>query len=325
MTTIQYFPSLRDYTTTTSFSRNGSREITIATSISQNGKKINMADFIFEWKREDLPYDYFYLIEGDGRYRLNYVIITYLLINHQQLFLNQFTKSALLEFIKDGNIFSNSSEKVSAYVKYMILNEKNFKNFIREQLKNILILNNSLKKLPMLYAVTDKPRSSKKRRMVLYRGFNYPRYKVMLHNIYGGNIITTTTFLSTSIQRLIAIKYATNYNNTDFRKLIVWKIIVGEDMFDIFNYTFISEPFNLKDDLDTLIANQNVECEFILNMGALLKCIKIEVLDFEGYDMTGYSIRAKQYTQYTFEFMGWDKDYIEGINSNISKYIKYLK
>ena len=44
MTTIQYFPSLRKYTTTTSFSRNGSREITIATSISQNGKKINMAD-----------------------------------------------------------------------------------------------------------------------------------------------------------------------------------------------------------------------------------------------------------------------------------------
>ena len=38
-------------------------------------------------------------------------------------------------------------------------------------------------------------------------------------------------------------------------------------MFDIFNYTFISERFNIYDNLETLLANQNIECEFLLNMG----------------------------------------------------------
>ena len=44
--------------------------------------------------------------------------------------------------------------------------------------------------------------------------------------------------------------------------MIVWKIIIDEDMFDIFNYTFLSEPFNIHDNLETLFANGNIECEF---------------------------------------------------------------
>lgn len=316
MTTIQYFPSLRNYT--------------YKSTISRNRIRINITDFLYEWNREDYAFDYFYLNKTDGYYRLNYNLITYLLINNQQLFLNNFTKSELLDFIRD-NIFIHSNPRVKEYENYMENNKIDIYDFILEQFKNIQILSNSLMsqtKLPTLYTIAGPPRYSKygknKEKLVLYRGFNYPGCKKMLHNIYIDNVITTEIFLSTSMQEYIAIKYAINYDK-DVNKHIVWKIIIDGDMFDIFNYTFISEPFNLKDDLDTLIANQNVECEFILNMGALLKCIKIEVFDFEGYDMTGYSIRAKQYTQYTFEFMGWDKDYIEGINSNISKYIKYLK
>jgi hypothetical protein len=61
-------------------------------------------------------------------------------------------------------------------------------------------------------------------------------------------------------------------------------------------------------------------------MGALLKCVDINVIyDFPGYYIKGYNIPKKEYTEYTFKFIGWDYDYIERINSNMSKYINYLK
>ena len=315
MTTIQYFPSLYDYT----------NRITI----TRNGVKKHIADFIYEWKNEDDADDYFDLRDGDGYCRLNYNIITYLLINHQQLFLNSYTKQELLEFIQ-LNIFNNPNNKIKAYDEYMKEKEINVYNFLLEQLKNIQILYNSLAtKLPPLYAIVDIPRYSKRRqskeRLILFRGFNYPRYKKMLKNVNIGNIITTETFLSTSIQEIIAIKYAFNHDD-DVHKHIVWRIIIEEDMFGTFNYTFISDPFSIHDSLEKLFANSNIECEFLLNMGALLKCVDINVIyDFQGYYIKGYNIPKKGYTEYTFKFIGWNIDYIERINKNMSKYITYLR
>ena len=317
MTTIQYFPSLRDYTKTA--------------SISRNGVRINTTDFLYEWNSEDYASDYFYLHGKDGYYKLNYNIITYLLLNNQQLFLNNFTKSELLDFIRD-NIFFHSNPKIKEYENYMKTNKIDLNSFVLEQFKNIQILSNSLssnKKLPTLYAIAGTPRYSRygknKEKLVLYRGFNYPGCKKMLHNIHIDKVITTETFLSTSIQEYIAIKYAFNYDN-DVNKHIVWKIIIDGDMFEIFNYTFISEPFNIRDNLETLFANSNIECEFLLNMGALLKCIDINIIyDFQGYYIKGYNIPKKEYTEYTFKFVGWNQNYIDHINSNMNKYINYLK
>ena len=47
MTTIQYFPSLRNYT--------------YKSTISRNRIRINITDFLYEWNREDYAFDYFYL------------------------------------------------------------------------------------------------------------------------------------------------------------------------------------------------------------------------------------------------------------------------
>jgi len=315
MTTIEYFPSLSNYT----------RKITI----SRNMKVINITDFIYEWKSEDDPSEYFELKDGDGYYRLNYNLITYILINHQQLFLNYFTKDELFEFIRNNNIFFYTNHKVKLYEKHIKSNKINIIDFFQGQLKNIQILFNSLTKLPSLNSIVDIPRYSKygknKEKLVLYRGFNYPRYKKMLQKIEIGKVITTVTFLSTSIQKLIAIKYAYN-SSIDVDKHIVWKIIIDRDMFDIFNYTFISDPFNIGDNLETLFANNNIECEFLLNIGALLECVGINVIDnFEGYYIQGYNIPKKEYTLYTFKFIGWNYDYIKLINTNMSNYIEYLK
>jgi len=314
MTTIQYFPSLRNYT----------GNITI----SRNKKKINITDFLYEWKNEDDADDYFDLRISDGYYRLNYNIITYLLINYQQLFLNNFTKPELLEFISNTEFYQQNN-KIKLYEEYMRENNLNVFSFIQGQLKNIQILYNSLKtKLPPLYAITDIPHSTKykkrKEKLILYRGFNYPRYKKMLKNIDIDNIITTETFLSTSIQKLIAIKYAFNYDN-NANKHIIWKIIINQEMFDNFNYTFISDPFNIQDDIETLFVNSNIECEFLLNIGALLKCVDINTYNFEGYYIKGYNIPKKEYIEYTFEFIGWNNDYTDRINRCMSKYINYLE
>lgn len=314
-TTIQYFPSLQDNTN--------------RTTITRNGVKKQMIDFIYEWRSEDDPDDYFDLRGSDGYSRLNYNIITYLLINHQQLFLNNYTKSELLEYIQ-YNIFDNPNNKIKEYEEYMKENGINIYSFVFEQLKNIQILYNSLAtKLPPLYAVLDIPRYSKRRpakeRLILFRGFNYPRYKKILQNIYLGNIITTETFLSTSVQEMIAIKYAFNHDD-NVHKHIIWKIIIEEDMFDTFNYTFISDPFSIHDSLEKLFEYSNIECEFLLNMGALLKCVDINTIyDFPGYYITGYNIPKKGYTEYTFKFIGWNINYVERINKNMSKYITYLR
>jgi ferredoxin-fold anticodon binding domain-containing protein len=97
-------------------------------------------------------------------------------------------------------------------------------------------------------------------------------------------------------------------------------------MFDIFNYTFIGDTFNIHDDLQKLFDNSNIECEFLLNMGALLRCVDINIIyDFQGYYIKGYNIPKKEYTEYTYKFIGWNQDYTERINSSMSKYITYLR
>jgi hypothetical protein len=145
-TTIENFPSLRDYTR--------------KTSISRNSVRINIADFLYEWKREDDASDYFSSSESDGYYTLNYKIITYLLLNHQQLFLNHFTKEEFLEFVNNGNMFYEQSSYIKGLEEYMKQNKIDVNAFILGQLKNIQILSNSLMsktKLPTLYAVAGTP------------------------------------------------------------------------------------------------------------------------------------------------------------------------
>jgi len=318
-TTIQYFPSLLTLQSNTN-----------KISVSRNKKRTEIVNFIYEWKSEDDPDDYFDLRGSDGYSRLNYNLITYLLLNHQQLLLNNFTKPQLLEYIRD-NTFYQPNEKINSYEEYMKENDIDIFRFILEQFKIIQILHNCLAtKLPPLNAVIDTPRFTRKR-LVLYRGFNYPRYKKMLGNTYSrqslliGDVITTETFLSTTVQEVVAIKYAFN-RDKGADKQIVWKIIVDEDMFDIFNYTFIGDTFSINDDLQKLFDNSNIECEFLLNMGALLRCVDINIIyDFQGYYIKGYNIPKKEYTEYTYKFIGWNHDYTERINSSMSKYITYLR
>ena len=380
---------------------------------------MDIADFIYEWKFDDDPREYFELKDDTGGYyRVNYHIINYLLINHQDLFPNKTDtdtsmsplstvslsrwalktparpvrpgkhrktgkhgkalkaeqglqglrsvspastlalvaktpteamelgwksskkdkeayermKAEFLNYIRD-NIFKEQTYKVKKYNDYMKEKNRNIHEFILGQFQLIRLLYNALaKKLPTCKDVIDISFKGRKRErvreetLVLYRGFNYQGSRKMIENIKEGDEITTVSFLSASIQEIVAIKFISSEDKLQENQ-ILWKIIISDKMLSIFNYSFISSPFHIRDSLYSLVADGNVECEFLLNMGARLRCVSIRKVDnFKGVVIGGiYTISKKKYVEYTFEFIGWDTEYTRRINRGLSKYIEVLK
>jgi hypothetical protein len=280
-------------------------ESTYRNKITRNRKKVNVADFLYEWKSEDNPDEYFDVRNYRGYYTLNYQVITHLLCN--------------------------PIENLELPEEYMKEHQIDAKDFLCGQLTNMKLLCETLaNKLPVCSEVIDT--TGQQQRLILYRGFNYNRYKPMLDGGLGvGSIITTKSFLSTSLQELTAINYIySNPQNPEHN--ILWKIIVDGKDFDTFNYAFLSKTFHTgEDDIHTLYRRDNICCEFLLNIGAFLQCDAVDVItDFEGATIKGeykrdYIISKKIYTQYTFRFVGWDKEYMRDITMRWAKHLRKLK
>lgn len=168
-------------------------------------------------------------------------------------------------------------------------------------LNNIIKLYKTLKKVPTIIRPKD---------LYIYRGFNYDRYKLLFKFINNDNIkvnslITTPTFLSTSVIKDVMFRFV-SYNK-NYNKNILWKIIVPHKKLQIFNYVYLGDNVNLK----TLNKNSlQKESEILLNIGAVLKCIKIKKI---------YHLN-KIYKHYTYEFVEWNDVYNNYlINKIISK------
>lgn len=291
--------------------------------ITRNRKKENIADFMYEWKSEDDPDDYFEMRESRGYYTLNYQVISHLLSNHHVLFNSSYKRNEFTKYIKN-RIFPEET------LEYMRIHKINVNDFLFRQLQNMKLLCDSLiNKLPLCKDVL--PHTS--HQLVLYRGFNYNRYKSLLERetLTIGAMITSETFLSTSLQELTAINYIYSHPQKPEHN-ILWKIIVDADAYEKFNYAFLSNSFHSCDDnIHTLYANDNIGCEFLLNIGARLQCVAVDVItDFDGVIIKSeykrdYIISKKIYTQYTFRFVGWDWDYLRNINANWTRYMRFLK
>lgn len=283
--------------------------------ITRNRKKVNVADFLYEWKSEDDPDDYFEVRESRGYYTLNYQVITQLMTQSIE---NLQLPEETLEYMKERQI--------------------DLTDFLCGQLKNMKLLCETLaNQLPTCSEVIGQSSSG----LVLYRGFNYNRYKPLLErmsedsgggcDIIVGSIITTKAFLSTTLQELTAINYI--YSNPQKPEHnILWKIIVDAKHFDEFNYAFLSKTFHIaEDDIHTLYTKDNICCEFLLNIGAFLQCEAVDVIrDFEGANIKGeykrdYIISKKIYTQYTFRFVGWNKEYMRDTTMRWTKWAKHLR
>lgn len=288
--------------------------------ITRNRKKVNVADFLYEWKSEDEPDDYFDVREGRGYYTLNYQVITRV-ITHSLTPLTPLTHP-----IENLQLPEETLE-------YMNERKIDLTDFLCEQLKNMRLLTESLaNKLPSCAEVIGQSSSG----LVLYRGFNYNRYKPLLEDVSSdgvgsvGSIITTKTFLSTSLQELTAINYIYSKPQNPEHN-ILWKIIVDAKYFDEFNYAFLSKTFHSDDDIRSLYTNDTICCEFLLNIGAFLECVAVDVIrDFEGANIKGeykrdYIISKKIYTQYTFRFVGWNKEYMRDTTMRWAKQSKRMK
>ena len=284
--------------------------------ITRNRKKVNVADFLYEWKSEDNPDEYFDVRNNRGYYTLNYQVITHLLCNPiEKLQL----PDESLEYMKEHQIDAT--------------------DFLCGQLTNMILLCETLanKLQPYSEVIVPTGGQQSQQRLVLYRGFNYNRYKPLLEEISigsdvsVGSMITTKSFLSTSLQELTAINYI--YSNPQKPEHnILWKIIVDGKYFDTFNYAFLSSTFHTgEDNIHTLYTKDNICCEFLLNIGAFLVCDAVDVItDFEGANIKGeykrdYIISKKIYTQYTFRFVGWNKEYMRDITMRWAKHSKHLR
>lgn len=285
-----------------------SLESTYRNKITRNRKKVNVADFLYEWKSEDNPDEYFDVRNDRGYYTLNYQVITHLLCN--------------------------PIDKLQLPEEYMKGHRIDAKDFLCGQLTNMKLLCETLANKLQPCSEVIVP-TGEQQRLVLYRGFNYNRYEPMLEgSISGvsvGSMITTNTFLSTSLQELTAIHYIYSKPQKPEHN-ILWKIIVDDKYFDTFNYAFLSKTFHTgEDDIHTLYTRSNICCEFLLNIGAFLVCDAVDVItDFEGATIKGeykrdYIISKKIYTQYTFRFVGWNKEYMRDITMRWTKYLRKLK
>ena len=141
---------------------------------------------------------------------------------------------------------------------------------IEQQIKNIAYLYNVMNK----WITARKIGISSP--ITIYRGFKKYRYEKLfelpltpsgntLENINEGEIITIPTFLSTSVVRNSALRFATN----DY---FFWEIFIPEDMLSVFKYVYLGDEVDL--DSDNL-----KESEILLNIGTQLRYISSEVME----------------------------------------------
>jgi hypothetical protein len=137
-----------------------------------------------------------------------------------------------------------------------------------------------IKNIDYLYNVMNKWITARKiglsSPITIYRGFNYTRYEKLfklpltssgstLENINEGEIITIPTFLSTSVVRNSALRFAS-------RNSFFWEIFIPEDKLSVFKYVYLGDEVDL--DSDKL-----KESEILLNIGTQLKYINSEVTE----------------------------------------------
>jgi hypothetical protein len=168
----------------------------------------------------------------------------------------------------------------------------------------------------------------------LYRGFNpisdtffdiIEKSKIItdeIDDVTGINkfLITTPTFLSTSVISNIAKRFLNKNEQTPVANKIMWKIIVPNAKLSEFNYIYFGDTIKIK--------NYNMDehkdaFEFLLNIGALLLFINSETIINEHYiDISQPNGIKISYTLQTYEFVGWNYNYYEYINKTSKYFIK---
>ena len=275
---------------------------------------------ISEWQIGSDIDDYIDITDNNGNLTINYKILVELLVLLQGNLLTEQCEKINLDLL-------NNKEIINAYLKEC--NSKlnlDIKICIIKQIQIIIKLYDDIKLLPIVNNINN---IDKNKNIILYRGFNYTRYEdffklININNISINNQITTPTFLSTSVLEIISQKFVSISNPENLNESILWKIIVKPEYYSTFIYSYLGNDINIIQ-IEKIIDSNEYECELLLNIGAKLKCINIENINFEGYNYGSLIIPQKKYKIYTFEFIGWDKIYTRNLISSLNNFIKCLE
>jgi len=196
--------------------------------------------------------------------------------------------------LMDNSIISDFIEEASNHSKY-----KGDLSPLDQQISNISLLHGVLTTWPSAWkmGITHD--------MTIYRGFTEHRYEQLfaipltdtggtLQTIKKNEIITIPTFLSTSVLRNSALRFASdNY--------YVWEITIPNDKLHMFKYVYLGDEVNLDDSTSLL------EAEILLNIGTQLKYLSEEKTDYEVIlpQMQGTSRAQKPCILQRFEFVGY--------------------
>ena len=251
----------------------------------------------------------------------------YKLINELLLLTNSYNYFELITIITQKK--NNSIFLINQFTQMCKNYSKEISECISIHYANIIKLYYAINKQPtFIEYYDDHLQEINDKDLHLYRGFHsksdiffniIEKSKIISDEIdeNGNNkyIITTPTFLSTSIIPNVAKRFLNKDAYTSIDKKIMWKIIVPYNKLCEFRYIYFGDTINI----DKYKIGQNGEFEFLLNIGALLFFIKEEKINEYYQDISFPNGINISYTLYTYEFKGWNYEYYRHINA-ISEY-----
>jgi|694.fasta_scaffold00138_34 hypothetical protein len=260
----------------------------------------------------------------------------YKLINELLLLINSHNFFELSTIITQNN--SKSKFLINQFTQMCGKYSKEISECISIHYANILILYDAINKQPtFIDYYGTRPQEIRGKDLHLYRGFhsksdiffNIIEKSIIIsdeldENENGKNkyIITTPTFLSTSIIPNVAKRFLNKDAYTSIDKKIMWKIIVPYNKLSEFRYIYFGDTINI----DKYKIGQNGEFEFLLNIGALLFFIKEEKIINEYYQDISFPNGINiSYTLYTYEFKGWNYEYYRHINATSEYFINLFQ
>jgi len=194
---------------------------------------------------------------------------------------------------------------------------KKYINAIIFQLENINALYNAMLNINTFYNM-----GYRNNYVLLYRGFNYTRYRLLIDQIKTlqiNDVYVTPTFLSTSILEKIAEKFTSNTKNIENN--VLWCIKINPQFLREVPYIYFGEDISDINEIEKIIDTNKFECEILLNLGAKLKLVNKTEIREVNYIYGPIHIQNLSYTLYDFEFIGWD----DQESNNILYKIQQLK
>jgi hypothetical protein len=155
--------------------------------------------------------------------------------------------------------------------------------------------------------------------ILLYRGFNYLRYKPLIddiQNVQIGDIYITPTFLSTTVLEKIAVTFVSS--DKEIENNILWCIRVNGEFFKQLQYSYLGDDIMNIFNLEMIIDTNNYESEILLNFGAQLKLTNIHKINNVTYTYKNIQIINKSYTLYEFDFVGYNYHQSESILNKVT-------